>query len=336
MHPLVSTTGGLLTEPIQFLAMKTVLALIITLVSLAWGWYALVAGAPVGAAPLWILRQQGLYLSGLLSFHAVLLAPAAYWAQPVGGLLALLIAGGVYGSVLSLSGRIGRSRQVRGSVLAVAQSAPDVVAVRCCLDQRWPGHRPGQFAFVSFDDHEGPHPFTIAGADRGDREVSFQIKALGDFTRSLGKRLAPGQPVSVEGPYGCFDIGRQDRRAQQLWIAAGIGVTPFLAWLESLQARPADAPAADLHYCTGDRDVDPFVARLESLCAPLSGIRLQVHGLRQGEQLTAEQLAANKDRFWPAEVWFCGPQGFAEALQKGLRTAWRGRLTFHHEAFVMR
>ncbi len=142
--------------------------------------------------------------------------------------------------------------------------------------------------------------------------------------------------MRVEGPYGRFDIGRQDRRAQQLWVAGGIGVTPFLAWLESLQARPDDAPAAELHYCTGDRDVDPFVTRLESLCAPLPGIRLQVHGLRQGEELTADQLAAGKDRSRPAEVWFCGPQGFAKVLQEGLRAAWRGRLTFHQEAFVMR
>jgi predicted ferric reductase len=352
-HPLVSAAGGLLTEPTRVSRHENPLALIITLVSVAWGWHALVVDAPAGAAPLWILRQQGLYLSGLLSIAlmslAMLLATRPAWLEaPLGGMdrvyhshkwagiLALLIAGGVYGSVLSLSGRIGRSRQVQGTVLAVAQSAPDVVAVHCRLEQRWPGHRPGQFAFVSFADHESPHPFTIAGADRGDREICFQIRALGDYTRSLGKCLAPGQPVRVEGPYGRFDIGRQNRRAQQLWIAGGIGVTPFLAWLESLQARPADAPAAELHYCTGDRDVDPFVARLESLCTPLPGIGLQVHGARQGEALTADQLAAGKDRSRPAEVWFCGPQGFAEALQEGLRAAWRGRLTFHQEAFVMR
>jgi predicted ferric reductase len=265
-----------------------------------------------------------LYLT--LAFHAVFLAPASYWGQPVGGLLALLIAGGVYGSVLSLSGRIGRSRQVQGTVLAVGQSAPDVVAVRCRLDQRWPGHRPGQFAFVSFADHEGAHPFTIASADRGDRELSFQIKALGDYTRSLATLLAAGQPVRVEGPYGRFDIGRQDRRAQQLWVAGGIGVTPFLAWLESLQARPDDAPAAELHYCTGDRDVDPFVTRIESLCAPL-GIRRRC---TLAEELTADQLFG-KDRSRPAEVWFCGPHA-----ARALRAAWRGRLTFHQEAFVLR
>ena len=71
--------------------MKALLALIITLVSLAWGWHALGVAAPVGAAPLWILRQQGLYLSGLLSIVltslAMLLASRPVWLEvPLGGM----------------------------------------------------------------------------------------------------------------------------------------------------------------------------------------------------------------------------------------------------------
>lgn len=440
--------------------MKTALTLIIILVTLGWGWQALVAGTPSGGAPLWILRQETLYLSGLLSialmslamflatrpkwlesplggmdrvyrthkwagilacvfaalhwliemssdvlkaiigragrvprenyggflevlrdlaedlgewaiyavlamlaitlwqrfpygmwrflhrampvlylmlvFHALLLAPPDYWAQPIGALLAVLVAGGVYGSVLSLAGRIGRSRQLQGSVVSLDHPAPDVLAVRCRLDAGWPGHRPGQFAFVSFDDSEGPHPFTIASADRGDCEIAFQIKALGDYTRALARGLAVGQPLRVEGPYGRFDIARQQRGAQQIWIAGGIGVTPFLAWLEALQDRPANAPGADLHYCTRDRDADPFVARLEALCERLPAIHLHVHGARQGQQLGADELAAGHDRARAAEVWFCGPQGLADRLRHDLRKLWQGRLRFHQEAFVMR
>lgn len=439
--------------------MKTILALIITVVSLAWGWGVLVVGTPAGA-PWWVVRQEALYLSGLLSIamlsvamllatrptwlegplggmdriyrthrwagilagafaamhwlielsssvlkaligragrvpkesylgvlevlrdlakdmgewaiyallamllitlwkrfpyrpwrflhqampalylmlacHAVLLAPAIYWTQPAGWLLAALITGGVYGSIVALSGRIGHSRQFQGEIVAVDRSSSAVVAVRCRLHQRWPGHRAGQFAFIRFDDREGQHPFTIASADHGDRELSFEIKALGDYTRSLGKRLQAGQPVCVEGPYGRFDIARQDRQAQQIWIAGGIGVTPFLAWLESLQERPADAPAAELHYCTRDRVDDPFVTRLTALCASLPAIRLQVHGSRQGEELTAEMLATGKDPSRRAEVWFCGPQGLATALHDGLQRIWRGGLRFQQEAFTLR
>lgn len=285
----------------------------------------------------WRLLHQAmpvLYLT--LAFHAVMWAPTDYWMQPLGALLALLIVAGAYGSVLALVGSIGRKRQVAGTVVAVDHPAPDVVGVRCRLEAGWRGHRPGQFAFITFDRGEGAHPFTIASADHGDRTVDFKIKALGDYTRGLADRLRAGQPVKIEGPYGRFHIARLDPRARQVWIAGGIGVTPFLAWLESLQTDAARAPAADLHYCTRDRDGDPFVARLESLCASLPGVRLKVHGARQGEVLEAKEIVAAQEHGRRAEIWFCGPRGLAEKLKQELRDALPGRFRFHQEAFEMR
>lgn len=270
-----------------------------------------------------------LYL--MLAFHATLLAPTDYWTQPVGALLAVLLGAGVFGAVHTLLGRIGKARETAGEIIAVAQLAPDVTTVVCRLGPGWRGHRPGQFAFVSFDDQEGAHPFTMASADQGDHTVSFQIKALGDYTRSLPQRLRPGQSVRVEGPYGRFDMGRRQRRARQIWIAGGIGVTPFLAWLESLQATPDKAPAAELHYCTRDQASDAFVPRLLALCATLPAVRLRIHDARQGAKLTASALGVSGK----TEIWFCGPTGLAHALRQGMAAlGWRPR--FHQEAFEMR
>ena len=270
-----------------------------------------------------------LYL--MLAFHAALLAPRDYWTQPAGVLLAVLIGAGVYGAIRSLFGGIGRAREAIGEIIAVERPANDITTVRCRLDRGWDGHRPGQFAFVTFDEKEGAHPFTIASADQGNRIISFQIKALGDYTNSLAARLQAGQAVRVEGPYGRFDITRCNRRARQIWIAGGIGVTPFLAWLESLQADPANAPSADLHYCTRDQAADAFVPRLQALCAVLPGVRLHIHDARQGAPLTAALLGEAKG----SEIWFCGPSGLAEALRTGLR-AMGGLPRFHQEAFEMR
>jgi predicted ferric reductase len=275
-----------------------------------------------------------LYL--MLAFHAALLSPLDYWQQPAGWLLAGLLVGGSYGAVRSLLGSIGRKRLAVGEIVAVDQPAPGLTTVRCRLQQGWHGHRPGQFAFVTFDAGEGAHPFTIASADHGDGTVTFQIKALGDYTGQLAGRLQAGQAVQVEGPYGRFDIARLNRQAQQIWVAAGVGVTPFLAWLEALQAAPGEVPAADLHYCTRDRAGDPFVARLESLCAGLPGIRLQIHSARQGQTLDADGLMQGKQPERHSEIWFCGPTGLAAALKDGLRRSWRGRTRFHQEAFEMR
>jgi len=277
--------------------------------------------------------MPALYL--LLAFHSVVLAPASYWIQPIGLLLALLLAAGTVASVLSLTGRIGRSRQVSGSIISVQNPSPDIIEVSCRLNEGWNGHRPGQFALVTFDTGEGHHPFTIASAERGDRSVTFAIKALGDYTRTLSRRLIVGSPVQVEGPYGRFQLGRANTHAQQIWIAGGIGITPFLAWLESLQSEATTPVRADLHYRMQDRTSDPFVPRLQELCAMLPEVRLHLHD-RQSAPLNAEALALGQDGTKRAEVWFCGPRGLGESLRHGLHQAWSGSLRFHQEAFEMR
>ncbi|MGM0594621.1 MAG: ferredoxin reductase family protein [Pseudomonadota bacterium] len=274
-----------------------------------------------------------LYL--MLVFHSLVLAPAGYWSQPLGLLLAVLFAAGSVAAVLSLGNRIGKGRRSHGSVVAVEHSSDDIVEVTCRLDEKWRGHRPGQFAFVTFDRLEGQHPFTIAGADHGDNTVTFAIKALGDYTRKLPQRLAVGARVQVEGPYGRFLLQRVKTGARQIWIAGGIGITPFLAWLESLRASGDNTIEAELHYSVRDRESDPFVPRLEQLCAELPGVSLQLHDRHSG-RLSVEKLLQSPGRSRLTEVWYCGPQSLANSLRHGLSRLWPGRLRFHQEAFEMR
>lgn len=278
--------------------------------------------------------MPALYL--LLAFHAAWLAPLQWWQQPIGLLLAILLLGGSIASGLSLAGRVGRHRQVQGSISAITTPGKGVTEVACSLGQAWPGHRAGQFALVTFNTMEGAHPFTIASADRGNGEVTFLIKSLGDFTRNLSDKIRLGQTVTVEGPYGCFDFGRRNRQARQIWIAGGIGVTPFLAWLEAIDSAEGTAPEADLHYCTRNADQDPMVQRLRALCRGFPGINLQIHDSSKGDALSAEQLTSSADSAKRAEVWFCGPTGLGQAIEKGLRAAPLRLLRFHTEAFQFR
>ena len=287
----------------------------------------------------------------LLAFHAVVLAPAGYWTQAVGMLLAGCVAVGVVASIISLAGAIGRRRQVDGTVVSVNKNG-NVTELTCRLDGGWKNHRPGQFAFITFKQREGPHavsglgdgllrfegahPFTIASANRGDGTITFCIKDLGDFTRKIAQQIQVGQPVSIEGPYGRFQMDRHSRNRRQIWVAGGIGITPFLAGLEALQPSSAESPEVDLHYCTRDRDTDCFVTRLQSLCGPLPGVRLYIHSAMHGELLTAQSLKLADDPGRKVDVWFCGPRGLANSLKSGLKKTWSGGLRFHQEAFEMR
>lgn len=270
------------------------------------------------------------------AFHGVVLTPAAWWGQPAGWLVGIATGVGMVCALMALTGRVGQARRHRATVLDVQHLSDDILRVTCRVEGDW-HHRAGQFAFLTTDRREGAHPFTVSGADDGTGRVQFSIKALGDYTRRLQTSLAAGQPVTVEGPYGCFDYRRGDDRPQ-IWVGAGIGVTPFISWLEALQAAPDSAPQTTLYYCARNAADAPFADRLRALCARVPKVTMHVRYSDEQRPLSAAELARDRPDGapWPS-VWFCGPTGFADALKDGLhRRGMPVRQLFHQEAFQMR
>ena len=95
---------------------------------------------------------------------------------------------------------------------------------------------PGQFVFLALGGPGGwqRHPFSVSSAP-SDPHLELTIKASGDYTRDLFDQLRPGIPAKLAGPFGGFDY-RQGGH-DQIWIAGGIGVTPFLSWIRSIDGR---------------------------------------------------------------------------------------------------
>jgi len=281
-----------------------------------------------------------------LVFHAVALMPLTFWALPFGLLMGTLLALGSLAALWSLAGWVGRSRNHAARIQSVSvlgdtpTGAP--VEVICAMPKSWQGHRAGQFVFVRFDATEGAHPFTIASAPHalgnspeGEPLLRLVIKPLGDYTRTLHQRLHAGQRVDIEGPYGRFH-GKGSRRRQQVWVAAGVGVTPFFALLEARQpgmpTEGRDPAPVHMHYCTRDAQRDPLLPRLQDLCAnALPPVPLLVHSEAQGQRLTPQDL---QNEPGPLDIWFCGPQGLGDTLHEHARGPSRWRL--HRESFAMR
>ncbi|MGE3954155.1 MAG: ferric reductase-like transmembrane domain-containing protein [Parachlamydiales bacterium] len=105
-------------------------------------------------------------------------------------------------------------------------------------------YKPGQYAFFQFDKPtRESHPFTLRGTP-GEKKLSILVKGRGDYTRRLLKTLKPGDTARLEGPYGRFDYTQYP--GEQVWIAGGIGIVPFLTWAPSLSSK---APKITLYYC---------------------------------------------------------------------------------------
>lgn len=272
----------------------------------------------------------GVYL--VLVFHAVVLTADGSWSQPVGVAMALLMTAGTVAAFVVMFGVVGRGRQAVAEVAAIrAPAGADVLQVDVQLKSRWAGHDAGQFAFVRFDAAEGAHPFTITSPWTGDGRLVFLIKGLGDYTRRLPALLRVGDLLRVEGPYGTFNFAGDKRR--QVWVGGGIGITPFIARLQHLALRP-DGKAIDLFYTTATAR-EGVMPRLAA-AAQAAGARLHVMVDAVDGRLDAERLCAAVPEWRTADVWFCGPAGFGQALRHDLLARGLPRQDFHQELFNLR
>jgi predicted ferric reductase len=83
------------------------------------------------------------------------------------------------------------------------------------------------------------HPFSMSSSALRSR-VEFTIKQVGDFTSSL-RRLKVGDTVYVDGPHGSFTLERNPGMGY-VFVAGGVGVTPFLSMLSTLADQGDQRP----------------------------------------------------------------------------------------------
>ncbi|MFZ2988199.1 ferric reductase-like transmembrane domain-containing protein [Ideonella sp.] len=268
----------------------------------------------------------------VLVFHAVVLMNFSDWRQPVGLVMALLMAAGSVAAVRVLLRRVGGHRKVAAVVERVEHLADvEVLSVGLRTTGRWPGHEAGQFAFVTFDPAEGAHPYTLTSAWHDDGRLTLLIKSLGDYTRQLPLTLQVGQAAEVEGPYGRFTF--QGPRRRQIWIGAGIGITPFVARMKAL-AQVSDGKRIDLIHCTAQFDVTA-ISRLRADVAA-SGVQLHLLVDDVDGRLDVARLCQLVPDWAEADVWFCGPPAFGQAMRQGLLALGLPAAAFHQELFEMR
>jgi len=294
----------------------------------AWAVLAMVILALLRAVPYRLWRKvhklfAPLYLMGV--FHTLILMPKSLWFSPVGALMAALLGIGSICAIYSLSGKIGSRKQVSGQISQITALPANQLEVICQMNSTWPEHQAGQFALLNFDPKEGSHPYTIASAPRKSDELRFIIKSLGDYTSTLSSTLKVGQRIKVEGPYGCFDGGKNMQR--QAWIAGGIGITPFLAWLESPSFSNAQI---DFYYCVKNAAEATRLDEIQTACLA-KNIHLHLIESDLGQRLNITQIQPET----LADIWYCGPQSLGSAISEHLAQMSRPP-RFHHEAFSMR
>ncbi len=192
---------------------------------------------------------------------------------------------------------------------------------------------PGQFVLAAFGD--GPqyrgcdefHPFTLSGIGR-DGRLQVSIKALGPCTERI-QALEPGVLVRLQGPFGSFMADTD--LAPQLWVAGGVGITPFIAVLrQGLLRQPTT-----LIYLYRQQSDAAFVDELRAMAEAASNFELIAEA--SGDQLPdLDRWLGQVSGLASRQVQLCGPEAMVEALKLQLHQRGLAASSIHSESFDFR
>jgi predicted ferric reductase len=264
----------------------------------------------------------------LASVHVFVVPGTKASSRPLTIYLALL-------TVLALAAYARRSllgrllvRRHRYRVAGVHRLDEDAVEIVLARDGDGLRFQPGQFVFVRFAALGGEaHPFSITSAP-DEAAVRLVVKALGDHTRAL-MELPPGGSAELEGPYGTLSHLRL-ANPRQVWIAGGIGITPFLSMARSLRGSGHEI---DLYYCTAAADQAYFLDELFQVAD--RNPRVRVIPIRKADlgRLSADDIEGASRGLPDKEILICGPPVMIHNLTGQLRARGVPRGRIHYEDF---
>lgn len=176
---------------------------------------------------------------------------------------------------------------------------------------------PGSFAFFTFNSKNTfisseSHPFTILETEGDNMKIA--IKALGDFTQTL-QTLNVGATVTVTGPHGQFGHTILSTKGNQVWIAGGIGITPFFNVLKHLQSKKISRKNITFTYFTSELDTY-FNPHVNKMCAEAGIDYSYVCTSKQGRQSPKEILGSKELR--DTTYFLCGPSGMVKSYKEFL------------------
>ncbi len=196
-------------------------------------------------------------------------------------------------------------------------------------------HLPGQFAMLSFinaksvSDEE--HPFTISSASL-DGSLRFSVKALGDYTTELQK-LGIGVKAKVEGPFGEFSYLYGDK--EQIWVAGGIGVTPFVSMAEHLLRQEKMEYVVDFFYSVRSETDGVYKAMFDQLAAKHDQFKFHFMPSDKAGYVTGEGILKTVKDGDSRDYFVCGPPPMMLALREQLIALNVNEDKIHSERFAL-
>ncbi|WP_175650079.1 PDR/VanB family oxidoreductase [Pseudomonas sp. Marseille-P9899] len=167
--------------------------------------------------------------------------------------------------------------------------------------------------------------YSLLGDPADRRQYRIAVRHQDDSrggSRFLHQEMNAGDKLAISAPANLFALYGKAR--QHLLVAAGIGITPFLAHGRELLRRGEDF---ELHYAYRAGSSDAYLTELRTLLGP------RLHEYPSGTR-RLDPAVLLRDRPLGAHVYSCGPQSLLLAIQEQAAAfGWSPRRV-HSEAFA--
>jgi len=197
-------------------------------------------------------------------------------------------------------------------------------------------YKSGQFVFLTFNNKKlgkEAHPFSIASSSNSVL-LRVIIKNLGDFTSKI-KHLNPGEEVYVEGPYGRFNYNRKGE-IDEIWIAGGIGITPFLGMAKDLLDNPNIENEITLYYSANGEGELVGLDELNNIKNKCKNFNVIPWNTEIKKHLKVRDIFNISKTLRNKEFYICCPENFKKAMIKGLLKEGVNKKNIHTEEFKFR
>lgn len=222
-------------------------------------------------------------------------------------------------------------RKCQCSVTSITPLSGEMVQIALQPQGHLSACEPGQFVFLSFNSNAfSPewHPFSISSINP-DGTIEVIIKQLGDYTKHVHE-ICLGMNAWIEGPYGRFY--HNVRVPKQIWIAGGVGVTPFLSMAKRLNTDTL----VDLYYVVHDQQEAVGANLLHELVQSHANFRVCIYDTSaQKTRITAQMIQETSGDLAGRDIYICGPPPMMKSLRSQLQALHVFGDHIHTEEFSM-
>lgn len=279
----------------------------------------------------WTHRLMGVFFA-FSAVHYLLITKPFSVFSPVGTLVTVFCLLGLLAFVYTQLPR--KFRTWKRYRISQIEKINDTTVITLSPDTQTIYHQAGQFAFLRFNDAKSKeaHPFTISSAPNSDGTLRFSVKSLGNYTAKLPNSINVGDTADIQGAYGRFI--RHSTRKTEIWIAGGIGITPFAAWAEAFTDN--DPATVHLFYCVKNLADALHLTALEAAAERYDNFHLHLIESSMMPHLSGQHIADTVGNLSKAKAYFCGPIPMRKKLGTQLRERGISARRYHYEAFEMR